>query len=1569
MKKRVLIITGLLAMCLSNVKVNSFSIVQQRNANISISDCKIVDIAAGTNHNLALDSDGNLWTWGNNESGQLGDGTTINSNVPIQIMRGHKFKKISAGNNCSAAIDVNGYLYGWGNSANPTKTSHITPTLVSDSTTYIDLNCNFKGTQTTASSESKFYFGNYYTTNADVLPSYTIDNTIFYQTSTSEYSKVIIDDNFICIDGYTHFDDFYVNYTRYNHYYHDIFFISNTGNIDYLNKSHPQSGYLESYFDNLELVNLENIPMVNVSVRKLQELKSAPTDYCGTVFFVSQEGDIYSLGYNGSNNYLGSNETIGQTFSLTPIKIDSSAKFIKVSAGQSHVLALDEDGKVYSWGNNGYGQLGTGDYNQLNTPTKIRTLNETRSISFISFINEEFTNSFSQYHATSYNLITAPSKGNLVINSATGEFTYTPNPDEYGNDTAVISMEFDGVVIEYQVNIYIDRKPVFTGGSPSINLECGESLTISMPSTDPDGDDITYSIKQEPSKGFLALNLNTRSYTYTAREDVAGSDIFILSISDGYCSVDYPVTVHINSLITSSDNTEITIDLETTDHYSSNVNATDIDGDSLSYSVLTNAGKGNVVIDSLGNYTYTASGYFYGDDSFTIRIDDGYKPLDITYNVHLYSLLDNGTSLLNKITAGTTYNGQIKTIVNGTSVLYSISTQASNGFVSIDENTGEYTYVPNVGSIGDDSFQVLVESEYESYILTIHIYQNSIPDNTSVTTSFSTNQNTNYNGSAQCLDLDGDILRYSISRNPLKGSLSINEFTGEYIYYPNTDVVGNDSFEIKIYDGVDTIYQEVLVHIESKINVVSSVNEIISQNSPLSSQIIADDLDGDSLIYSIESTPTNGVANIDSLTGDYTYIPSLNYYGNDTFIIKVDDGVDPAYVTVNVLVNRCPIADRIIINLTTNGLTATGTATCSDPDGDTLTYSISQEAQQGTVFVNSATGLFAYTPNEDAHGNDSFVIKASDGCDDIFVTVNVHNETSVKLDESQAGTIVVSQGKSTNGQVIAIDKDGDTLTYSIKTYPTKGNVSLNNNTGVWTYNSLSNSQGNDLFEVEVTDGNSSITMTYNLLINSPATFEYNDYSFETNQNTSYIGNVLAVDSNGDVLTYSIIGQGAKGTVTIDSETGRYQYSPNADAAGNDSFVVGVSDGYFTTEVIVNVHIESDITVDQGFINASVNKNDICVGKVEATDADGDTLTYSIYQQGEKGIANVLNDGSYSFHANNGAGDDSFIISITDGSHISYVIVYIHISTNPIFEESVINISVPQNNSLSGQVSGYDEDGDSLKYFVVTEPTNGSVSLNSVTGEYIYKPNNNVSVNSDSFVLGVTDNNSTSAITVNVVINDKPEVSNSSIEVIQGGTTSGTIQATDKENDPITYTIVTNGIHGNVVINSSTGEFQYVCNDNKYNGSDSFTVAVSDGYNTTTVIVKVDINKNNAPFAREGSLSTTSGESVHGQIMGHDYEGDTLTYSIASQGIKGTAYIDEVTGEFIYTANKDTEGTDYFLITISDGYNTVSYLYEVNIEYVDSNNSWAIPTTIVTGTGFAGSLSTLLIFILKKKKFN
>ena len=40
-------------------------------SNATLSDCVITDISAGTTHNLALDSDGNVWAWGDNSAGQL----------------------------------------------------------------------------------------------------------------------------------------------------------------------------------------------------------------------------------------------------------------------------------------------------------------------------------------------------------------------------------------------------------------------------------------------------------------------------------------------------------------------------------------------------------------------------------------------------------------------------------------------------------------------------------------------------------------------------------------------------------------------------------------------------------------------------------------------------------------------------------------------------------------------------------------------------------------------------------------------------------------------------------------------------------------------------------------------------------------------------------------------------------------------------------------------------------------------------------------------------------------------------------------------------------------------------------------------------------------------------------------------------------------------------------------------------------------------------------------------------------------------------------------------------------
>ena len=43
-------------------------------------------IAAGLYHSLALKQDGTVWAWGDNDYGQLGDGTTEDRSTPVQVL-------------------------------------------------------------------------------------------------------------------------------------------------------------------------------------------------------------------------------------------------------------------------------------------------------------------------------------------------------------------------------------------------------------------------------------------------------------------------------------------------------------------------------------------------------------------------------------------------------------------------------------------------------------------------------------------------------------------------------------------------------------------------------------------------------------------------------------------------------------------------------------------------------------------------------------------------------------------------------------------------------------------------------------------------------------------------------------------------------------------------------------------------------------------------------------------------------------------------------------------------------------------------------------------------------------------------------------------------------------------------------------------------------------------------------------------------------------------------------------------------------------------------------------------
>ncbi len=75
------------------------------------------DVATGLVYSLGVRTDGTLWAWGDNEKGQLGNGTTTDSNVPIQIGTDNNWSKVFTQSTTSFAIKTDGSLWSWGISA------------------------------------------------------------------------------------------------------------------------------------------------------------------------------------------------------------------------------------------------------------------------------------------------------------------------------------------------------------------------------------------------------------------------------------------------------------------------------------------------------------------------------------------------------------------------------------------------------------------------------------------------------------------------------------------------------------------------------------------------------------------------------------------------------------------------------------------------------------------------------------------------------------------------------------------------------------------------------------------------------------------------------------------------------------------------------------------------------------------------------------------------------------------------------------------------------------------------------------------------------------------------------------------------------------------------------------------------------------------------------------------------------------------------------------------------------------------------------------------------------------
>ena len=241
----------------------------------------------------------------------------------------------------------------------------------------------------------------------------------------------------------------------------------------------------------------------------------------------------------------------------------------------------------------------------------------------------------------------------------------------------------------------------------------------------------------------------------------------------------------------------------------------------------------------------------------------------------------------------------------------------------------------------------------------------------------------------------------------------------------------------------------------------------------------------------------------------------------------------------------------------------------------------------------------------------------------------------------------------------------------------------------------------------------------------------------------------------------------------------------------------------------------------------------------------------------------------------------------------------------------------------------DADGDTLTAIKVTNPSNGSVTLNA-NGSFTYTPNADWN-GTDSFTYKANDgedDSNTVTVTITVsAVNDAPVATADSYTTTED--TAKVVPAlgvlsndTDTEGATLTAIKVTDPSNGSVTLNSN-GSFTYTPNAN-WSGTDSFTYKANDGSadsNTVTVTITVTA-VNDAPVAVADTYTTpvnTAKVVPLPGVLGNDTdtEGTALTAIKVTNPSHGSVTLNS-DGSFTYTPAASWSGTDSFTYKATDG---------------------------------------------------
>lgn len=610
--------------------------------------------------------------------------------------------------------------------------------------------------------------------------------------------------------------------------------------------------------------------------------------------------------------------------------------------------------------------------------------------------------------------------------------------------------------------------------------------------------------------------------------------------------------------------------------------------------------------------------------------------------------------------------------------------------------------------------------------------------------------------------------------------------------------------------------------------------------------------------------------------------------------------------------------------------------------------------ESGTITVtipgNGGVGFDLYVlVNHDADPSDPDPLTATDLTSPVTECDPSNNLFQFPIGDSCQASVVargdeftINEDTTLNGDVLAdngngvdVDPQADNLivTTTPISPPANGTLSLMSD-GTFEYIPSQDFSGLDSFQYEVCDDATPVSCAFaTVLITVTPLNDIPDAvdDFETVvEDGTLSATVNTNDIVGDGEPPVFVSGTSNGTLVWNGD-GTYNYTPNPDFNGVDTFVYEICDDINPLDcdqatVTITVTSVNDIPIAANDSEA-IDEDTVLNASVIANDSFPDGETLSLVSGPSNGSLVFNPDGTYTYTPNaDFNGVDSFVYEIcddvvpTDCSQATVTITVNPLDDVPVAEDD--NETVTEDGVLNASVLSNDDAPDGELPTLVSGTSNGTLVFNP-DGTYTYTPNPDFN-GVDSFVYEICDDvvqTTCDPATVTITVtpdNDIPVTSNDNETVPEDGTLNASVLGNDSSPDGELPSLLTSTSNGTLTFNPD-GTYTYVPDPN-FNGADSFTYEICDDLVPTdcsqaTVFITVT-PVNDIPVAENDSNTTNEDTAVSGTVISNDSFPDGETPTLVTNPTNGTVVFNP-DGTYTYTPNANFNGADTFVYEICD----------------------------------------------------